>query len=105
MPSRSSNRKVKALNPDTFDEKMWGGPWEVVRKQIEEYAKDTEWFYRTLPDIRKTHQSEYVAVRCKKIVDSDKDHRRLVDRLEKSEAGLSDTQVLFVWPEGTELIC
>lgn len=104
MPVKSSSQRVKNLQPDTFNEKMWGGTWEEVRQQIEEYAEDTEWFYRNLPDIRKRHQGEYVAVRCRKIIDSDKDHNKLVDRLEKSEDGLSDTQVHFVWPEGTVLI-
>ncbi len=104
MPRKSSSRKVNNLQPETFDEKMWGGSWEQVRALIEDYAEDTKWFYRNLPDIRRNHEGEYVAVKSKKIVDSDKDHRRLVDRLEKSDVGLADTQVHFVWPEGTVLI-
>lgn len=99
MPRKSSNRKVNILQPETFDEKMWGGTWEEVRKEIEDFADDTVWFYDNLDALRKKHLNRYVAVRGKKVIDSDKDCRTLFKRMKSDGMITSNVQIHLVYPK------
>jgi len=94
--SQKPVRKMKAVE---FDYTEFGLTMEEIMKSIEDAAADRLWFYDNLDEIRKKHVSSWVAVRNKKIVDSDKSHERLLKRLESAAGGLSDIDVMYVYPK------
>jgi len=95
---------VDEMSSSNWDDKKWGMTFEEFQKSIEDYANDRLWFYDNLDDLRRTHLNKWVAVRNKQIVDSDKDHDELIERLESGGIGLSGTHVLFVRPEDIVVI-
>ena len=45
------------------------------------FKANSRWMFDHLDDLRKDHLNEYIAVYDQKLVDGDKDFKRLVDRL------------------------
>lgn len=68
---------------------------------MEAARQDRLWFYQHIEDIRKEHVGEWVAVKNMRIVDSDCDHDRLMERLIRRPGGAKDTEILQVLPKGT----
>lgn len=75
-----------------------------VKRSLEEAKKDFLWFAENLPELRKKHLNEFVAIRSQKIIASDRDYRRLMDNLTRTLKDMSEIQVEFVAPEDFEMV-
>lgn len=89
---------------DVFDERMWGGTWEEVRREIEDYTDDTLWFYDNLDSLREKYLNKFVAVRGKSVIDSHRDHRILMRKMKSSGVKTSNVQIHLVYPKNVVMM-
>lgn len=49
--------------------------------KLERLADNFEWIHKQYDNLKETYDNQYVAIKDRKIVDTDIDHDRLVDRM------------------------
>lgn len=84
--------------------------WNEMKKHLdhdwlieamEASRRDRLWFYDNLPQLRREHPNKWVAVQGLQVIDADRSHDRLMERLMRRPGGANDVEILQVLPEGT----
>lgn len=78
---------------------------QVLTQQLEEFERDMDWLQKHYDNLTEKYPKEHVAVLDEKIVDHDKDLRKLMGRIEaKYPAKRDRVAIKFISPEKVELI-
>ena len=77
-----------------------------MAQQLEGFERDMDWLQKYYDDLTEKYPNEHVAVLDEKIVDHDKDLRRLMGRIEaKYPAKRDRVAIKFISPEKIDLMC
>lgn len=76
---------------------------ETVRL-IEKFDRDSTWLAKNLEELREEYAGKYVAVKDKKVVDSDSEMETLLKRLKDEGINPSNIPINYVSKEPTELL-
>lgn len=74
---------------------------DCLLESMEAARQDRLWFYQNIKELRREHAGKWVAVKGKAVIDSDRDHDKLMERLLQRPTGARDIEILQVLPEGT----
>lgn len=78
---------------------------QAVVQQMEDFERDMDWLQKHYDDLKKKYPHEHVAVLDEKVVDHDRDLRRLMGRIEVKYPKEHDrVAIKFISPEKVELI-
>ena len=78
---------------------------QVLVQQLEEFGRDMDWLQKYYDNLTEKYPNEHVAVLDEKIVDHDKDLKRLMGRIEaKYPAKRDRVAIKFISLEKVELI-
>jgi hypothetical protein len=104
MPRRSSKKKMTGVRMVEFDEKKWGMTAGEMRKGLELFNQDLDWYYSNQTRLRKRYLRQWIVVQGKKVVMADESYERLLSKLRDGPKGYSRAKIFYVDPAGNETI-
>ena len=87
-----------------MDAKKWGISYEEFIAGAADFDNDRDWLASNLDRLRKRYLNKWVAIRKRRIVDSDNDYRALIDRPRSSFTDDISVVIDFVGPEDVDLV-
>lgn len=78
---------------------------QAIVQQMEDFERDMDWLQEHYDNLKRKYPYEHVAVLDEKVVDHDRDLRRLMGRIEAKYPKEHDrVAIKFISPEKVELI-
>lgn len=69
---------------------------ERILEELRKFERDSRWISSNIPTLRARYPDKYVAVWDGKVVDSDKNHNRLLNRLRKREYDVPNMAIEYI---------
>ncbi len=69
---------------------------ERILEELRKFERDSRWISRNISTLRAKYPDKYVAVWGREVVDSDKNHNRLLKRLRKREYDVPNMAIEYI---------